>query len=101
VDASSGSYSLVLTPDWDQTQNVNLVDTGTGVAQVLPIFVQRAIDELGQNTSNESRIEIVEQPELHLHPSAHAQLADLYVGVSVSILLDSSSKPTVKPSFCS
>lgn len=84
VDASSGSYSLVLTPDWDQDQNVNLVDTGTGVAQVLPIFVQRAIDELEQNTPSESRIEIVEQPELHLHPSAHAQLADLYIGASLS-----------------
>lgn len=84
VDASSGSYSLALTPEWDQHQNVNLVDTGTGVAQVLPIFVQRAIDELEQNKSNESRTEIVEQPELHLHPSAHAQLADLYIGASMS-----------------
>lgn len=82
VSTSSGSYSLALTPDWDQTQSINLVDTGTGVAQVLPIFVQRAIDELDGSASTDTRIEIVEQPELHLHPSAHAQLADLYIGAS-------------------
>jgi len=84
VSAGSGSYSLALTPDWDPTQSINLVDTGTGVAQVLPIFVQRAIDEINAGSADESRIEIVEQPELHLHPSAHAQLADLYIAASAA-----------------
>lgn len=77
IETSAGTYSLVLTPAWDNTQGVNLVDTGTGIAQVLPIYIQRALDESAP--LHAPLIEIVEQPELHLHPSAHAQLADLYL----------------------
>lgn len=79
--AGAGAYALALTPDDDPAQKTNLVDTGTGVAQVLPIFVQRAMDESNKSSSR-PHIEIVEQPELHLHPSAHAQLADLYIAAA-------------------
>lgn len=53
-----------------------MVDTGTGVAQALPIFVQRARDQLEPPTQD--TLEIIEQPELHLHPAAHGPLAQLY-----------------------
>ncbi|RCG31384.1 DUF3696 domain-containing protein [Sphaerisporangium album] len=56
---------------------VPATDTGTGVAQVLPILVRRARDELDPPVH--SILEIVEEPELHLHPSGQAALADLYV----------------------
>jgi AAA ATPase-like protein/uncharacterized protein DUF3696 len=52
-------------------------DTGTGVSQVLPILLRRAQDDLDPPVH--PVLEIVEEPELHLHPAAQAPLADLYV----------------------
>ena len=72
-----GMVSVVLRSREDDSLAVNLVDTGTGVAQALPIFVQRALDRT--RPPRGSVLEIVEQPELHLHPYAHAALADLYL----------------------
>lgn len=69
-------YSVVL-QSGDKTFDVNLADTGTGVAQVLPMLVQRALDQDAPPRSEV--IEVIEQPELHLHPSAHAPLADIYL----------------------
>jgi len=60
---------------------INLADTGTGVAQVLPILVQRVMDLV--DPPAEPVLEIVEEPELHLHPAAHAGLADLYLDRAV------------------
>jgi predicted ATPase len=73
----SGMYSVLLTSRGDDSLRVNLADAGTGVAQVLPIFVQRAVDIL--KPPRASVLEVIEQPELHLHPAAHAALADLYL----------------------
>lgn len=73
-----GLYSVVLKSIHDDSINVNIADTGTGVAQVLPIFVQRAVDAT-KKRDQQSVLEIIEQPELHLHPAAHAALADLYL----------------------
>lgn len=72
-----GTYSVMLVSAADGSVRVNLADTGTGVAQVLPIFLQRAMDTL--SPPRRPVLEIVEQPELHLHPAAHGGLADLYV----------------------
>jgi len=73
----AGLYAIVLNFGTDDGLTVNLMDVGTGVAQVLPILVQRAIDVL--NAPQTPVLEIVEQPELHLHPAAHGALADLYI----------------------
>ena len=75
-----GMVSVVLRSRDDDALAVNLVDTGTGVAQALPIFVQRALDRT--RPPEGSVLEIVEQPELHLHPYAHAALADLYLAAA-------------------
>ncbi|HEX5496811.1 MAG TPA: DUF3696 domain-containing protein [Mycobacteriales bacterium] len=72
-----GMYSVILTSRDNQGLRVNLADAGTGVAQALPIFVQRALD--GLDPPRGPVLEIVEQPELHLHPAAHGALADLYL----------------------
>jgi hypothetical protein len=77
VDRQNTLYSLVLVTTGDTAIRVNLADTGTGVAQVLPILVQRAMDKY--QPPKQPVLEIVEQPELHLHPAAHAALADLYI----------------------
>jgi predicted ATPase len=51
---------------------VNLTDVGFGVSQVLPVLVQCFYAAHGTTT-------ILEQPEVHLHPSAQAVLADLFI----------------------
>jgi Protein of unknown function (DUF3696) len=75
-------YSIILRSNEDPALNVNLADAGTGVAQVLPVFVQRALDVL--TPPERPVLEIMEQPELHLHPAAHGGLADLYLSASLN-----------------
>lgn len=59
----------------------NLADTGEGFGQVLPVLIQQL--QHRSTTSEHSAFDIVEHPELHLHPAAHAALADLYVDTVV------------------
>lgn len=73
-------YSVLFRSTADRTIAVNASDVGTGVAQALPIFVQRAMDYL--QPPGRDVLEIIEEPELHLHPSAHALLADLYLAAA-------------------
>ena len=51
---------------------VNITDVGFGISQVLPVLVQCFYAPPGS-------IIIMEQPELHLHPSVQASLADLFI----------------------
>lgn len=53
------------------TTDVNIVDVGQGMNQALPLVV-RAYEK------RENSIIVMEQPELHLHPAAHAELAELF-----------------------
>lgn len=49
---------------------VNIVDVGFGVSQVLPVIVALLIAAKGQMV-------YIEQPELHLHPKAQVNLAEI------------------------
>ena len=60
----------------DKTVSVNSV--GVGVAQVLPIVMQCLLAEPGVS------ITIIEQPELHLHPSIEVKLADFFLACAKS-----------------
>ncbi len=51
---------------------VRLTDVGFGVSQVLPVVVQSFYAKPNSTV-------LIEQPELHLHPSVQAQLGDLFV----------------------
>lgn len=51
---------------------INLKDIGYGASQVLPVIVQSVLARVGS-------LVMIEQPELHLHPSAQAQMADLFI----------------------
>ncbi len=50
----------------------NIREVGFGISQLLPILIQTVIS--GQNTQL-----LIEQPELHLHPGAQAQLGDFFI----------------------
>lgn len=56
---------------------VPAIDSGTGISQILPFLVRRAQDEY--TPPRREVLEIIEEPELHLHPYAQALLADLYI----------------------
>ena len=55
--------------DW-----VDLPDVGFGISQVLPVLVQCFYAPVGS-------IILMEQPEIHLHPSAQSALADVMIDV--------------------
>ena len=62
----------------------NILDVGFGISQVLPIVTQIIRSSfwsqkyIMRNEIDEETI-YIEQPELHLHPAAQADLADLFV----------------------
>lgn len=55
----------------------NLRDVGIGISQVLPVLVASFFAPVGSTI-------ILEEPEIHLHPSAQAVLAELFIEVSRS-----------------
>lgn len=62
----------------------NIVDTGYGVSQILPVLGQiwwaRSRPATGAIRQAEVSLLAIEQPELHLHPAHQALLADALVG---------------------
>lgn len=62
----------VILTDMRTNLPVNLKDAGFGISQVLPIVVQ--VHAAPQNS-----IVLIEQPEIHLHSRAQAELADLFI----------------------
>jgi hypothetical protein len=62
--------------------SVNLCEAGQGVQQVLPVVVQQ-LAHRGE-PAQAPFLDIVEQPELHLHAAAQAPLADLFVDTARS-----------------
>jgi predicted ATPase len=53
--------------------NINLRDVGQGMSQAFPLVVSAFME-----TTNETLV-VIEQPELHLHPGAHGDLAEMFV----------------------
>lgn len=68
---------------------VLLTDVGFGVSQILPVITLLYYVPEGASV-------ILEQPEIHLHPLAQAELADLFIAVAkhrrVQIILESHSE---------
>lgn len=63
---------LVKTPG--TRKPVNITDVGFGISQFLPVLVQCYY-------APPDSVILIEQPEIHLHPSAQAWLADLFIDV--------------------
>jgi predicted ATPase len=78
VDINGIRPQLMVTED-ASAMDLSLADTGAGFAQVLPICVQNYAYQAGRLPGS---LLIVEQPELHLHPAAHGNVADLVVASS-------------------
>ncbi len=53
----------------------NLIDVGYGISQVLPILTELLLPE-------NSRMALLQQPEIHLHPSAQAALGTLFCEIA-------------------
>ena len=53
----------------------NLIDVGYGISQVLPILTELLLPD-------NSRMELIQQPEVHLHPSAQAALGSLFCEIA-------------------
>ena len=56
---------------------VSLPDVGFGVSQILPILVECLRVKEGETI-------ILEQPEIHLHPSLQSKLADFFICMAKS-----------------
>ena len=72
-----------------KTARVLITDVGFGVSQILPVLVLCYYVPRGS-------IIILEQPEIHLHPSVQAGLADVFIDAvktrKIQILLESHSE---------
>lgn len=92
-DLKGGMYRIVVKDLQTGVKN-NIIDVGFGLSQVLPIIVQVLQGNQGRSSlgivsrrmdRHAKKITIVEQPELHLHPDAQSNLADLFImGAKVS-----------------
>lgn len=104
-DVGNGLYSIVVCGNREVD---NLMDVGFGISQALPIVTQlyskgeyrQSIFDLNMS---ERKTVILEQPEIHLHPAAQAQLADLFVdcindkkGMINRILLETHSEHLIR-----
>jgi AAA domain, putative AbiEii toxin, Type IV TA system len=81
-DVTIGSRSgqrFTLHPNADPAIDIDITDTGEGMGQVLPVVSVLTLaqhDVLGPNP-----VISLEHPELHIHPDAHAHLANLFCKV--------------------
>lgn len=74
-----GVWRVLLRPAGAPQVDVNLCDTGEGYAQVLPVLVALARARIGEGP----KFLCLEQPELHLHTRAQAELAKQLVNSAV------------------
>jgi len=68
----AGTVKTLIADDPRGSAKINLASMGCGISQLVPVVVQTVL-------LPESGCLLVEQPEIHLHPSAQAALADLFV----------------------
>ena len=75
----------------------NLIDMGYGLSQVLPVIAQCWSTARDSGVPSEryrlTTMLAIEQPELHLHPSHQARLADMFAAVLTAVRLKDGKPP--------
>jgi predicted ATPase len=88
ISAGSGLYRAKVKRDSESAETL-ITDVGFGVSQILPVLV------LLYYVPEESTV-ILEQPEIHLHPSVQAALADLIIAAvrsrKIQVVIESHSE---------
>nr|WP_256595004.1 DUF3696 domain-containing protein [Sebaldella termitidis] len=81
----STGHNSIKVIDASNNEGANIIDTGFGYSQILPILIN--LWEIS-NKTNKSRqydknlkILLIEQPELHLHPAFQAKLTDVIINL--------------------
>lgn len=72
-----GTYQLMVHKPYMDKFDTNIAEEGMGIGQVLPI-VTRCFKPVAGS------LVVVEQPELHLHPAAHAAIARLFAETAIA-----------------
>lgn len=62
--------SINLDDNKTEIKDINLLDLGSGIAQVLPVITQ--------SFKSEREMILLEEPEIHLHPKAQAELGGMF-----------------------
>jgi len=73
-DVLKGGMAHLMLKDKSEIQ-INLKDVGFGISQLLPVLIQGYV-------AGEEQIILMEQPEIHLHPRAQADLGDLFIALA-------------------
>lgn len=94
LSLSQGNESFNLRAGMSRAMATNLAYAGEGLQQVLPVVLHqfwRQRSRLG------TFLDVVEQPELHLHAAAQAPLADLFIATALqgqgSVVVETHSEP--------
>ncbi|MEE3461721.1 MAG: AAA family ATPase [Lachnospiraceae bacterium] len=65
------NYGAFMLRDLSSGYTVNIVDTGMGISQILPIIVASCMDS--------ADILLIDSPEAHLHPRLQSEFANMFV----------------------
>lgn len=77
-DDNDATVAKIIIEEQESGLLVNLKNTGFGASQVIPVIIQSVT--VRQRTEEKTAVcVVIEQPELHLHPRAQADLTDLFV----------------------
>lgn len=75
-------HRFTLHPNGEDKIDIDIADTGEGMGQVLPVVGLLTLAKYGKFGA--SPIISLEHPELHIHPDAHAHLANLFCDAAAS-----------------
>lgn len=67
----SKTVKVLVADEYSGSKSINLAEMGSGISQLVPVIVQTVLTPM-------KGCLLIEQPEIHLHPAAQADLGDLF-----------------------